>query len=218
MLLTSNPLRSFLTVSKYAQLASRSNIAGASVKRVSISQYSSSTHSKPSDDIDCPELPSTPSWSLQSILQNRDIAVKPDQPDSQEITPDTIDHLLRLAHLQKPTDPQDLATLQRDVIRMRNFLDYIRTNSPESQQCREAEETEIRFPLRTSPDLVQGLRSLVDDGHGLRTRGSTSAEIGEPQDHERDLLRRRDVLLERPKRVKGNFFVVGAELDPKEEN
>ncbi|KAG0083163.1 hypothetical protein BGZ93_010291 [Podila epicladia] len=215
---TSNLFRAFLTVSKYAHLASRSSIAEASAKRAGIAQYSSSTHNTPSDDIDCPELPSTPSWSLQSILQNHDIAVKPNQPDSQEITSDTIDHLLRLAHLQKPTDPQDLATLQRDVIRMRNFLDYIRTNSPESQQCREAEETEVRFPLRTSPELVQGLRSLVDDGHGLRTRGSTSTGTGESQDQTRDLLRRRDVLLEGPKRVKGNFFVVGAELDPKEDN
>ncbi|KAG0330961.1 hypothetical protein BG000_011335 [Podila horticola] len=218
-MLPSIPFRSFLTVSKYAQLASRSSIAGASATRASIAQYSTNTHSTPSDDIDCPELPSIPSWSLQSILQNRDIAVKPDQPDSQEITPDTIDHLLRLAHLQKPTDPKDLATLQRDVIRMRNFLDYIRTNSPESQQCREAEETEIRFPLRTSPDLVQGLRSLVDDGHGLRTRATTtSSGAGGAQDKEIDLLHRRDVLLERPKRVKGNFFVVGAELDPKDDN
>lgn len=146
------------------------------------------------------------------------MAVKPDQPDSEEITPDTIDHLLRLAHLQKPTDPNDLAMLQRDVIRMRNFLDYIRANSPESQQCREAEETEIRFPLRTSPDLIQGLRSLVDDGHGLRTRATPSSVTSDSQDQERDLLRHRDVLLERPKRVKGNFFVVGAELDPKEDN
>ncbi|KAF8985519.1 hypothetical protein BGZ52_010475 [Haplosporangium bisporale] len=218
MLPTSNPFRSFLTASKYAQLASRSSIAGTSAKRVRISRYSSSTHNTPSDDVDCPELPSTPSWSLQSILQKRDVAIKPDQPDSEEITPDTIDHLLRLAHLQKPTDPNDLAMLQRDVIRMRNFLDYIRANSPESQQCREAEETEIRFPLRTSPELVQGLRSLVDDGHGLRTRATTSSVTIDSQDPERDLLRHRDVLLERPKRVKGNFFVVGAELDPKEGN
>ncbi|KAF9421657.1 hypothetical protein BGZ94_008780 [Podila epigama] len=165
----------------------------------------------------------TPSWSLQSILKNRDISVKSNQPDSEEITPQTVDRLLRLAHLQSPTDPKELERLQRDVIRMRNFLDYIRANSVESQQCLEAEEEgEVRFPLKTAPDLVKGLRSLVDDGQGLRTRETISSNTNDStealQDQEKDGMRRREILLASPKRVKGNFFVVGAELDPKDGN
>ncbi|KAG0342909.1 hypothetical protein BG004_005550 [Podila humilis] len=227
--------RSFSGLSRSAPLATQLRTAQTPHRIGSISCFSSNTHSlSDHDGTDCPELPSTPSWSLASLLKVRDsIQGDIDQPGTEEITSETIDNLLRLAHLQKPTDPADLAVLQHDVIRIRNFLNYIRSNSVESQQCREDEEgqsghsgqstrrstLEPRSPLTTSPELVTGLRSLVDDGHGLRTRSPTNMSA-QPEEltNKDDLIRQREILLERPKRVKGNFFVVGTELDPKKDN
>ncbi|KAF9130523.1 hypothetical protein BGW39_002981 [Mortierella sp. 14UC] len=133
-----------------------------------------------------------------------------------DITPETIHHLLNLAHLHKPSDPKILHELERDVRRMRNFLDYI-------QSC----DTQAVSSAADCSKPLENLRSLVDDGAGLRLRPSTTAlsssSSGEQdQSLTRELARqgaeRRDMLLERPVRVKGNFFVVGAEVDPKLEN
>ncbi|KAI8595834.1 hypothetical protein EDD21DRAFT_25078 [Dissophora ornata] len=154
----------------------------------------------PREEPDCPELPSTPSWSLNSLLKRRDaISTSPDH--SRDITPETIDHLLDLAHLRKPEDPLELKRLERDVRRMRNFLNYIRSTDNEHQ------------PSAT----VESLRSLVDDGEGLRLRPTVSNDL-EKKDDEQELIKRRDMLLTRPSRVKGNFFVVGTALEPKDEN
>lgn len=69
---------------------------------------------------------------------------------------------------------------------------------------------------------LENLRSLVDDGAGLRLRTTPTAmeatSEGGDREQERKGAERRDMLLERPKRIKGNFFIVGAELDPKLEN
>ncbi|KAF9279579.1 hypothetical protein BGZ68_007824 [Mortierella alpina] len=163
------------------------------------------------DDTDCPELPSKPSWSLSSIMEYRDrISTSPDHSD--DITPETIDHLLKLAHLCKPTDPDELKRLVRDVRRMKNFLDYIQSCDTHHQRL----STDQSKP-------VESLRSLVDDGFGLEMRSVEAAEdedvgAGSKEQREREAIRRRDVLLERPVRVKGNFFVVGTELDPKDSN
>ncbi|KAF9190908.1 hypothetical protein BGZ51_008057 [Haplosporangium sp. Z 767] len=117
---------------------------------------------------------------------------------STHITPETIDRLLKLSHLCKPDDPKELKRLERDVRRMRNFLNYIQT-----------------FDTQHQP--IECLKSLVDDGSGLRLRPTMSlAATG--QEDEQELLRRREMLLERPQRTKGNFFVVGTELDPKDDN
>ncbi|KAF9109052.1 hypothetical protein BGX27_008054 [Mortierella sp. AM989] len=161
------------------------------------------SYSSATSDSECPELPSKPSWSLSSIMKKRD-ALNNTPDRSKDITPEVIDHLLALAHLSKPQDPLELKRLERDVRRMRNFLDYIQ--SPNVQDHGAAQ--------------VHSLRSLVDDGEGLRLRSnppvaSDSAAIAK---EEQEAIRRRDILLERPKRVKGNFFVVGAELDPKQDN
>ncbi|CAO3569708.1 unnamed protein product [Mortierella alpina] len=163
------------------------------------------------DDTDCPELPSTPSWSLSSIMERRDrLSTSPDHSD--DITPKTIDHLLKLAHLCKPTDPDELQRLVRDVRRMKNFLDYIQSCDTQHQR------------LTTDPAKpVESLRSLVDDGFGLEMRLDRSpadedVNAGSKEQRDREAVRRRDVLLERPNRVKGNFFVVGTELDPKDSN
>lgn len=63
---------------------------------------------------------------------------------------------------------------------------------------------------------------MVDDGTGLRLRPTPTAteatSEGGDREQERKGAERRDMLLERPKRIKGNFFIVGAELDPKLEN
>ncbi|KAG0212349.1 hypothetical protein BGX28_006493 [Mortierella sp. GBA30] len=157
------------------------------------------------DDPDCPELPSTPSWSLSSIMERRDAHLT--SPDhSNDITPETINHLLNLAHLCKPKDPVELQRLERDVRRMKNFLDYI-------QSCDTSHERLATDRSKT----VESLRSLVDDRSGLRLRPTVSAAADKGQDNnkekEREAIRRREVLLERPSRVKGNFFVVGTELD-----
>ncbi|KAF9962969.1 hypothetical protein BGZ70_007747 [Mortierella alpina] len=163
------------------------------------------------DDTDCPELPSTPSWSLSSIMEHRDrLSNSPDRSD--DITPETIDHLLKLAHLCKPTDPEELQRLVRDVRRMKNFLDYIQSCDTQHQR------------LTTDPAKpVESLRSLVDDGFGLEMRPDGAAadedvDAGSKEQREREAICRRDVLLERASRVKGNFFVVGTELDTKDSN
>ncbi|KAF9941463.1 hypothetical protein BGZ67_005045 [Mortierella alpina] len=163
------------------------------------------------DDTDCPELPSTPSWSLSSIMERRDRpSTSPDHSD--DITPETIDHLLKLAHLRKPTDPEELQRLVRDVRRMKNFLDYI-------QSC----DTQHQRLAADHSKPVESLRSLVDDGFGLEMRPDVAAEgkdvdTGSKDQRDREAIRRRDELLERPSKVKGNFFVVGTELDPKDSN
>ncbi|KAF9572061.1 hypothetical protein EC968_010392 [Mortierella alpina] len=155
--------------------------------------------------------PSTPSWSLSSIMEHRDrLSTSPDHSD--DITPATIDHLLKLAHLCKPTDPDELQRLVRDVRRMKNFLDYI-------QSC----DTQHQRLAADQSKPVESLRSLVDDGFGLEMRSDVATEgedvdPGLKEQKDREAIRRRDVLLERPSRVKGNFFVVGTELDPKDSN
>ncbi|KAG0259099.1 hypothetical protein BG011_002836 [Mortierella polycephala] len=161
-------------------------------------QYSSTSQgSEELAEKDYPELPSEPSWSLKSIMKRRDkFTTSTDK--STHITPATIDQLLRLSHLCKPTDRKELKHLEKDVRRMRNFLNHI-----------------VTFDTEHEP--IEGLKSLVDDGSGLRLRPTTSLAATE-QEGEQELLRRREMLLERPQRVKGNFFVVGAELDPKDDN
>ncbi|KAF8958128.1 hypothetical protein BGZ46_002031 [Entomortierella lignicola] len=157
--------------------------------------YSSST-----SESDCPELPSKPSWSLSSIMERRD-ALQTQLDSSKHITPKVIDHLLQLAHLSKPQDPAELKRLERDVRRMRNFLLYIQS------------------PNNNAAALVESLRSLVDDGQGLRLREDpiTLTDPDAIAKEEKEAIRRREILLERPKRTKGNFFVVGTELDPKKD-
>ncbi|KAF9913207.1 hypothetical protein BX616_010163 [Lobosporangium transversale] len=167
-----------------------------------------------SNEPECPELPSTPSWSLKTLMEKRD-AFNTTDDHSNDITPETIDRLLKLAHLCKPQDPKELKRLERDVRRMRNFLNYIRSTDGSQHN-------------QTTP--VENLRSLVDDGVGLRLRPSPVSSTSESlhphgshnahndEENEQELLTRRDMLLKRPKRVKGNFFVVGTELDPKEDN
>ncbi|KAF9911960.1 hypothetical protein EC991_001407 [Linnemannia zychae] len=167
---------------------------------------------------DCPELPDKPSWSLSSILDHRDRIQAEHIKKGDDITPETIHHLLNLAHLHKPSDPKILHELERDVRRMRHFLDYI-------QSC----DTQAVSSAADCSRPLESLRSLVDDGAGLRLRPSTatspsasSSSNEQDQSLKREEARqgaeRRDMLLERPVRVKGNFFVVGAELDPKQEN
>lgn len=92
---------------------------------------------------------------------------------------------------------------------MRNFLDYI-------QSC----DTQILSSAADCSKPLENLRSLVDDGAGLRLRPTeTEQDLNlSDREQERKGAERRDMLLERSKRVKGNFFVVGAELDPKVEN
>ncbi|KAF9124278.1 hypothetical protein BGX30_001024 [Mortierella sp. GBA39] len=135
----------------------------------------------------------------------------PDNKKDDDITPETIAHLIKLAHFHKPSDPKILHELERDVRRMRNFLDYI-------QSC----DTQILSSAADCSKPLENLRSLVDDGAGLRLRPiPTATEVtseGGDREQERKGAERRDMLLERSKRVKGNFFVVGAELDPKVEN
>ncbi|KAF9351374.1 hypothetical protein BGX26_010602 [Mortierella sp. AD094] len=161
------------------------------------------SYSSATSEPDCPELPSKPSWSLSSIMERRD-AFNNTPDRNKDITPEVIDHLLNLAHLSKPQDPQELKRLERDVRRMRNFLEYIQ--SPDVQNHGAA--------------LVESLRSLVDDGEGLRLRPSPvmPSDPAALTEEEKEAVRRRDTLLERPKRTKGNFFVIGAELDPKQDN
>ncbi|KAG0058816.1 hypothetical protein BGZ89_000949 [Linnemannia elongata] len=158
---------------------------------------------------DCPELPDKPSWSLSSIMEYRDSIPNGNKDD--DITPETIAHLIKLAHFHKPSDPKILHDLERDVRRMRNFLDYI-------QSC----DTQILSSAADCSKPLENLRSLVDDGAGLSLRPTPTAteatSEGGDRDQERKGAERRDMLLARPKRVKGNFFVVGAELDPKLEN
>ncbi|KAG0289179.1 hypothetical protein BGZ96_007193 [Linnemannia gamsii] len=131
----------------------------------------------------------------------------PDKDD--DITPETIAHLIKLAHFHKPSDPKILHRLERDVRRMRNFLDYI-------QSC----DTQILSSAADCSKPLENLRSLVDDGAGLRLRPTEADQDLNLLDREQERkgAERRDMLLERSKRVKGNFFVVGAELDPKVEN
>ncbi|KAG0221551.1 hypothetical protein BGX31_009740 [Mortierella sp. GBA43] len=131
-------------------------------------------------------------------MKRRDALHTADDEHSNDITPETIGHLLKLAHLRKPEDPEELLRLERDVRRIRNFLDYIRT-------------TDKDHPSTS----IESLRSLVDDGEGLRLRSSVPTTIAENQ---QELERRRDALLRRPSQVKGNFFVVPAALDPKEDS
>ncbi|KAK3822538.1 MAG: hypothetical protein JOS17DRAFT_753913 [Linnemannia elongata] len=158
---------------------------------------------------DCPELPDKPSWSLSSIMEHRDSIHNSNKDD--DITPETIAHLIKLAHFHKPSDPKILHELERDVRRMRNFLDYI-------QSC----DTQIMSSAADCSKPLENLRSLVDDGAGLRLRTTPTAmeatSEGGDREQERKGAERRDMLLERPKRIKGNFFIVGAELDPKLEN
>ncbi|KAG0368940.1 hypothetical protein BGX24_002646 [Mortierella sp. AD032] len=161
---------------------------------------------------DCPELPDKPSWSLSSIMEHRDSVTDKNKDD---ITPETILHLINLAHLHKPSDPKILHELERDVRRMRNFLDYI-------QSC----DTQGISSAADCSKPLENLRSLVDDGAGLRLRPTPTPSTASPSEQDKTMARkqerqgaeRRDMLLERPARVKGNFFVVGAELDPKLEN
>ncbi|KAG0366746.1 hypothetical protein BGZ54_004927 [Gamsiella multidivaricata] len=145
--------------------------------------------------------PSEPSWSLSSLLERRD-ALNTTPDHSRDITPETISQLLDLAHLHKPKDVQELKRLERDVRRMRNFLNYIRS------------------PDHPTSASVESLRSLVDDGEGLQLRQNivSTESVAASKEDEQDLIHRRDELLKRPKRVKGNFFVVGTALDPKEDN
>ncbi|KAF8946192.1 hypothetical protein BGZ47_001080 [Haplosporangium gracile] len=134
----------------------------------------------------------------------------PDKGQDGDITPETIAHLIKLAHFHKPSDPKILQHLERDVRRMRNFLDYI-------QSC----DTQILSSAADCTKPLENLRSLVDDGAGLRLRPTPMTEAiseGGDRELEHQGAERRDMLLERPKRVKGNFFVVGAKLDPKLEN
>ncbi|KAG0004112.1 hypothetical protein BGZ65_000915 [Modicella reniformis] len=147
-------------------------------------------------------------------MEHRDaLNTTPDHSD--DITPETIDHLLNLAHLRKPDDPQELLRLERDVRRMRNFLNYIRSTDNKDH----------------ASASIESLRSLVDDGKGVQLRSCAqtasgfdigSLHISGDQDHAKDdqqeLVLRRDVLLQRPKQVKGNFFVVTTTLDPKEDS
>ncbi|KAF9959589.1 hypothetical protein BGZ72_009319 [Mortierella alpina] len=144
-------------------------------------------------------------------MEHRD-ALSTSSDHSDDITPETIDHLLKLAHLCKPTDPDELKRLVRDVRRMKNFLNYI-------QSC----DTQHQRSTTDHTKPVESLRSLVDDGFGLQTRPTVPAEdkdveAGSKEQRDREAIRRRDELLERSSRVKGNFFVVGTELDPKDSN
>ncbi|KAF9935060.1 hypothetical protein FBU30_008553 [Linnemannia zychae] len=129
-----------------------------------------------------------------------------------DITEETIEHLINLAHLHKPSDPSILHELERDVRRMRNFLDYI-------QSC----NTQILSSATDCSKPLENLRSLVDDGAGLQLRPfpTQTSDEHDPdliKEQERQGIERREILLKRSQRTKGNFFVVGAELDPKAEN
>jgi hypothetical protein len=138
-------------------------------------------------------------------------------PDNDDITPEIIDRLLTLAHLQRPKDPQELARLERDLRRMRNFLNYIRSTDHQQRQQLAGSTSSAPASIPTSISSsasVESLRSLVDDGQGLRLRSAVDPAVVEKQE---DMIQRRDVLLMRPKRIKGNFFVVGTALD-KEDN
>ncbi|KAG0280484.1 hypothetical protein BGZ95_009971 [Linnemannia exigua] len=169
----------------------------------SIPSLTRNTHTDTST-VDCPELPDKPSWSLSSIMEHRDSVTDKNKDD---ITPESILHLINLAHLHKPSDPKILHELERDVRRMRNFLDYI-------QSC----DTQGISSAADCSKPLENLRSLVDDGVGLRLRPTPTTSTESSGEQERQGAERRDMLLERPARVKGNFFVVGAELDPKVEN
>ncbi|KAG0053647.1 hypothetical protein BGZ83_000718 [Gryganskiella cystojenkinii] len=178
---------------------------------------------------DCPELPSTPSWSLESIMDRRDQVPPacptsaPKDPSRDPITPETINQLIKLAHLRQPSDEKVLHRLQRDVIRMRNFLDYIRDYDLERPHVTGG----IKDGQAQAKAVVGNLRSLVDDGRGLQMRASPDADNmekivaqaeafnddGIDESDEQAKLKRREMLLSRPKKVRGNFFVVatGAE-------
>ncbi|KAF9345295.1 hypothetical protein BGX34_004874 [Mortierella sp. NVP85] len=142
--------------------------------------------------------------TLIYLMERRD-ALNTTDDHSNDITPETIDHLLNLAHLRKPEDPEELLRLERDVRRMRNFLDYIRSTDNKDHPAAS----------------VESLRSLVDDGEGLRLRANPPTNVGDQsraRDEQQNSEGRRDTLLQRPKQVKGNFFVVPTTLDPKEDN
>ncbi|KAI1314507.1 hypothetical protein EDD11_002124 [Mortierella claussenii] len=130
-------------------------------------------------------------------MEKRD-ALNTTDDHSNDITPETIDHLLDLAHLYKPKDSQELKRLERDVRRMRNFLNYIRSTDHQ----------------HSSTASVESLRSLVDDGEGLRLRPSVASAtesnegMFDEESKENQPLDKRSILLKRPKVVKGNFFVV----------
>lgn len=138
-------------------------------------------------------------------MKRRD-ALNTSDDHSNDITPETIDHLLNLAHLRKPEDPEELLRLERDVRRIRSFLDYIRSTDSKDH----------------ASASIESLRSLVDDGKGLRlcsnVATTSNADSDQAMDEQQGLERRRDMLLRRPKQVKGNFFVVSTTLDPKEDS
>lgn len=172
----------------------------------------------PVDPYDCPELPSTPSWSLKSIMEYRDQippacpTLPPKDPSRDPITPETINQLIKLAHLRPPSNEKVLHRLQRDVIRMRNFLDYIRDHDLERPHV-----TSGVKDGQAQAKVIVNLRSLVDDGKGLQMRTSRGADMynddGVDESDEQAKLKRRDMLLRRPKKVRGNFFVVATRPD-----
>jgi len=126
------------------------------------------------------------------------------------ITPETINQLIKLAHLRQPSDKKVLARLQKDVIRLRNFLDYIRNYDLERPHVAGgAKDGQARARI------VGNLRSLVDDGKGLQMRtvgpdghSGVGYSSGVDETDEQAKLKRREALLSRPQKVKGNFFVV----------
>ncbi|KAF9584059.1 hypothetical protein BGW38_007716 [Lunasporangiospora selenospora] len=151
---------------------------------------------------------SKPTWSVKSLLESHDHIQKNNKATGDqeaEITPETINQLLTLAHLHKPEDPQELERLQRDLKNMRNFLKSIQSHGTDQQG-----------------DSTRPLKSLVDDGHGLAMRPtqlSTEEEkVDEEANTDANRSRRRDTLLKRAQMVKGNFFVVETVLDPEKDN
>ncbi|GJJ75067.1 hypothetical protein EMPS_07425 [Entomortierella parvispora] len=131
-------------------------------------------------------------------------------PSRDPITPETINQLIKLAHLRQPSDEKVLKRLQRDVIRMRNFLDYIRDHNLERPHV-----TSGVKDGQAQAKIVGNLRSLVDDGKGLRVRStgpdghsSPGYSSGVDETDEQAKQKRREVLLSRAPNVKGNFFVV----------
>lgn len=191
-----------------------STTSSSSSTSLSNTAKSASAHSQSNADVDdCPELPSTPSWSLRAIMVNRDRVPSANDPGDHSrdpITPETINHLIKLAHLRPPSDKKVLDRLQKDVIRLRNFLDYIRDYDLERPHVAGGAKNG-----QSRARIVGNLRSLVDDGKGLQMRiigpdgqSSPGYSVGVDETDEQAKLKRRDVLLSRPQKVKGNFFVV----------
>ncbi|KAG0237398.1 hypothetical protein BGW42_000974 [Actinomortierella wolfii] len=175
---------------------------------------------------DTPELSTTPSWSLKALLQPPETS---DTSSSTTTPPPTLDHILKLARLEKPSDPIQVAKWERDLERMAMFLNHIRTmarTTDDEYTAASPNSKEVNWA--SVPNLI----SLVDDGSGLQTRpapsdqdnrgAGASAASGHKkklsQQDEQELAIQRQVLLERAKHTKGNFFVVQTSNKPEDQD